>query len=100
MNKLKRQMDQLSEQLLREQEMREAEERRNREQMKELTELKTTEKVQVYEQERLERRCHELEQQMQRQKDYYERNFLPSEEIDEFKKALETKARIDLNKKL
>ena len=47
--------------------------------------------MQVYEFERLERKCRELEHQLDRQKEYYERNFLPAEQLDEFKKELETK---------
>ena len=50
--------------------------------------------VQVYEFERVERKCRELEQQLERQKEYYERNFLPVEQLDEFKKELETKVKI------
>ena len=47
--------------------------------------------VHVYEQERLERKCLEFQQELERQKAYYERNFFPADEIEEFKKALETK---------
>jgi len=100
LSKLRRQIDKLSEQLSREQEMRGAEEKKNREQLNELGDLKKNEKVHRYELERLHRKCGELQLELQRQKEYYQLNFCPVEEIQEFKKALETKARIDLNKKL
>lgn len=100
LSKLRRQLDQLSEQLTNEQNMRDAEEKKNRQQLQELTDLKTNEKVQTYEHEKVQRRCFELQEELEKQRDYYERNFCPTEEVKEFKKSLETKARMDLHKKL
>lgn len=48
-------------------------------------------KVHQYEHEKLLSKCGHLESELEKQKKYYERNFIPQEEIDEFKRALETK---------
>lgn len=48
-------------------------------------------KVHQYEHEKLLSKCRHLESELEKQKKYYERNFIPQEEIDEFKRALETK---------
>ena len=52
--------------------MRTAEEKKNRHHIEEITELKTNEKVQTYELEQARRMCADLEDEMKRQRDYYE----------------------------
>ncbi|XP_057297065.1 trichohyalin-like isoform X2 [Hydractinia symbiolongicarpus] len=98
--KLRRQLDQLSDRLSHEQEMRTNSEKLCRQQMKELTDYKTQDKVHAYEVEKLEKKCRELGNELEEQKKYFNKNYIPQEEIEEFKRALETKARLDLNKKL
>jgi len=98
--KLRQQLDKLSLQLSHEQTKRTDAEKINRDQMKETTELKTQQKIHAYEQDKLLNKCRSLETEIDKQKIYYERNFISQDEIEDFKKALETKTRLDLNKKL
>ena len=97
---LQRQLSSMSEQLGHEQEMRTKSEKTCREQGEELNEYRTKEKVNNYEQDKWKKKCDILEQEILKQRKYFEHNFVPREDIEDYKKDLETKARLDLNKKL
>lgn len=47
--------------------------------------------VHAYEVEKLEKKCRELGNELEEQKKYFNKNYIPQEEIEEFKRALETK---------
>lgn len=100
MSKLSRQLDQLSEKLFEEQKKRETEEKKNRDQCQELNELRTNEKVQLYEYDKIQKTCHALREELNSQKHYYETNFHSKDEMEEFRKTLECKMRLDLHKRL
>ncbi|XP_012559182.2 myosin-2 heavy chain [Hydra vulgaris] len=97
---LKNQIDQLSYRLQHEQEMRSHFEKINQEQSLDIINLKSAVKVHLNDKERLEKLLLENEQQVDKIKEYYERHYILKEKVEEYQRDLETKARLDVNKKL
>ncbi|XP_065673825.1 golgin subfamily A member 4 isoform X2 [Hydra vulgaris] len=97
---LKRQLDQVSEHLRQEQEMRSRLEKINYEQTIDIANLRSAEKVYFNERESLEKSLRENMVEVENLKKYYEHHYVSREEIEEYKRDMETKARLDVNKKL
>nr|XP_047146355.1 ankyrin repeat domain-containing protein 26-like isoform X2 [Hydra vulgaris] len=97
---LKRQLDQVSEHLRQEQEMRSRLEKINHELTIDIANLRSAEKVYFNERESLEKSLRENIVEVENLKKYYEHHYVSREEIEEYKRDMETKARLDVNKKL
>eukprot|EP00111_Clytia_hemisphaerica_P022533 TCONS_00066243-protein len=98
--KLRGQLQGQSEQLKHEQRLRQDLEQSKRDQFTEISDMKTKEKVQRYEVDKLESALQTLQKDLLKQKDHFEKHYIPEESLEEFKRNLETKCRLDLNKKL
>eukprot|EP00794_Sanderia_malayensis_P006174 gene6174-6885_t len=97
---MRRQIDSVNDQLRQEQENRARAEIGAKQNMHELGELKTREKILSFERDRLEKENQMLEDEMERMKSYYGKNFVDKNNIDTLKKDIETKARLEINKRL
>eukprot|EP00795_Rhopilema_esculentum_P002427 gene2427-18080_t len=97
---LRRQVDSLTDQLRQEQDGRSQAQIGSKRNEQELTDLRTRDKILSFEKSKLENDNRLLEDELERLKDYYEQNFVNKSNLESFKRDIETKARLEINKKL